>query len=102
MPGAPGVTSGWIYHDDNKNSTRDPGEAIADTAVSLVDTLSGQATATGTTDADGHVSFGPVPAGRYDLKVTDGWVPADASMSGIQAGTCLSCGWEWSKVYTRS
>ncbi|MET7996011.1 hypothetical protein ABZU76_34505 [Amycolatopsis sp. NPDC005232] len=101
VPGAPGTTSGWIYHDDNTNSTHDPGEAIADTAVSLVDILSGQTTATGTTDADGHVSFGSVPAGRYFLKVADGWVPADAGSFQVQAGTCQSCGWEWSQIFTR-
>ncbi|WP_432852796.1 hypothetical protein ACQPXB_16190 [Amycolatopsis sp. CA-161197] len=102
VPGAPGTTSGWIYHDDNKNSTQDPGEAIADTAASLVDIISGQTAATGTTDADGHISFGSVPAGRYDLKVADGWIPAYAGSFQVQAGTCQSCVWEWSQVYTRS
>ncbi|QRP51030.1 hypothetical protein I6J71_29845 [Amycolatopsis sp. FDAARGOS 1241] len=102
VPGEPGVTSGWIYHDDNKNYTLDPGEAIADTAVSLVDIISGQTAATGTTDADGHVSFGSVPAGRYDLEVADGWVTAEQGSFEVQAGTCQSCGWEWSRTFTRS
>ncbi|WIX77832.1 hypothetical protein QRX50_41610 [Amycolatopsis carbonis] len=100
VPGAPGTTSGSIYHDDNKNFTQDPGEAIGDTAVSLVDIISGSTTATGTTDADGYVTFASVPAGRYELKA-DGWVPADAGGFQVQAGTCQSCVWEWSQVYTR-
>ncbi|MFF4599610.1 SdrD B-like domain-containing protein [Amycolatopsis sp. NPDC001319] len=101
VPGATATSSGWIYHDDNKNFTQDPGEAIADTDVSLVDVISGSTTATGTTDADGYVTFTSVPAGRYELKA-DGWVPADAGSFQVQAGTCQSCGWEWSQVYTRS
>ncbi|MEU4668094.1 hypothetical protein AB0F91_09020 [Amycolatopsis sp. NPDC023774] len=44
--------------------------------MSLVDILAHRTVPTGATDADGHVTFGSVPAGRYDLKVADGGIPA--------------------------
>ncbi|MFD8495751.1 SdrD B-like domain-containing protein [Amycolatopsis sp. NPDC059657] len=97
VPGAPGDTSGWIYHDDDHDLRQDPGEAIADTTVELVDDAD-EVVATGTTDAEGHVVFPAVAAGRYTLKV-DGWVAEDTSTYQIQAGTCQSCAWEWSLVY---
>ena len=102
VPGTPAATSGWIYHDDNNNFTRDAGEAIAGTAVSLVDHTDGQVAATGQTDADGHVAFSAVPAGLYDLRVADGWVPVGDHGGQVQAGTCQRCGWEWSQIFTRA
>lgn len=90
VPGAPGDTSGWIFHDDNNNSQQDPGEAISDTAVELVNDAD-EIVATGTTDAEGHVAFPTVAAGRYTLNVDGGWVPAYPTKFQIQAGTCQSC-----------
>jgi hypothetical protein len=92
----PGTTGGVLYHDDNGNYTVDPGEAIAGTAVTLVDRVDGAATATAATDPAGHVSFGPVPAGSYDVRVADGWVATEPGGYSVAVGTCGYCGQEWS------
>jgi hypothetical protein len=102
VPGTPADTDGRIYHDDNHNSTQDPGEAIADTAVSLVDAADGQVTVTGQTDSDGHFAFTAVPAGRYELRVAGGWIPADRWSSWVQVGTCLFCGGGGSQIFTHA
>ncbi|WP_370943435.1 hypothetical protein AB5J62_30630 [Amycolatopsis sp. cg5] len=99
VPGESVDVNGRIYHDDNFNSTLDPGEAIADTAVSLVD-VDGQTTATGTTDGDGRMAFAAIPVGPYKLLV-DGWVPADKSEFQFTVGTCQGCGGERYIIYKR-
>jgi hypothetical protein len=98
VPGTPGDSSGWIYHDANHNSTQDPGEAITTTNVTLADAYNGQTVATGVTDSDGHIAFTALPAGRYILNV-DGWVSSYSDGAWIQAGTCQSCAWEWSLTF---
>lgn len=99
VPGPAGSTGGTIFHDDNGNYTPDAGEAVTDTAVTLVDEVDGSDVATAETDANGHVSFSSVPAGSYTARVADGWTPVDAGS--IHVGTCPGCGREWSLIVTR-
>lgn len=100
VPAPPGTTGGVIYHDDNGNYTVDPGEPIAGTAVELVDRVDGSVTATGVSDAQGHVAFGTVPAGPYRVRVA-GWREVDADGGGVSVGTCWYCGEDWALRYQR-
>ncbi|SFW83645.1 MSCRAMM family protein [Amycolatopsis australiensis] len=97
----PGTTGGVVYHDDNGNYTADPGEAITGTAVDLVDRVDGTVAASAVSDAQGHVAFGTVPAGRYTVRVAGGWRPADGDDGAVAVGTCWSCGEEWALRYQR-
>ncbi len=100
VPAPPGATGGVIYHDDNDNYTVDAGEAITGTAVELVDRVDGAVTATAVSDAQGHVAFGTVPAGRYEVRV-DGWRAADGDYPYVSVGTCWYCGEDWALRYRR-
>ncbi|MCR6483985.1 hypothetical protein M8542_14260 [Amycolatopsis sp. OK19-0408] len=99
-PAPPGTTHGVIYHDDNRNYTLDPGEAITGTAVDLVDRVDGSVAASAVSDAQGQVSFGPVPAGPYTVRV-DGWRPLDPVGTDATVGTCSYCGEAWYLRYQR-
>jgi hypothetical protein len=98
VPAPPGATGGVIYHDDNGNFTVDAGEPITGTAVELIDRADGAVTATAASDVQGHVAFGNVPAGRYELRV-DGWRPADGDYPYVSVGTCWYCGEDWALRY---
>lgn len=95
VPAPPGATGGTVFHDDDGDYTVDPGEAIGNTAVTLVDAIDGTETATAETDANGHVSFASVPAGFYVLRVANGWRPIDHHGDEIAVGTCWSCDGGW-------
>ncbi|MFT7868073.1 MULTISPECIES: SdrD B-like domain-containing protein [Amycolatopsis] len=96
----PGTTAGVVYHDDNANYTVDAGEAIAGTAVELVDRVDGSVTATAVSDAQGHVAFGTVPAGPYRVRIA-GWRAVDADQGSVSVGTCWYCGEDWALRYQR-
>lgn len=98
VPAPPGTTGGVIYHDDNRNYTADPGELITGAAVSLADRIDGTVTASAVSDAQGHVAFGPVPAGPYTVLV-DGWRAVEGS--DVSVGTCWYCGQDWALRYQR-
>ncbi|HKN54249.1 MAG TPA: SdrD B-like domain-containing protein, partial [Amycolatopsis sp.] len=101
VPGPSVPTKGSVFHDDNNNSTQDPGEGIANRFVTLNDVIDGHHIATGRTDADGHVSFASIPAGRYVVRVAGGWVSATPDMF-ITVGTCgFSCSGDWTLIYKR-
>ncbi len=99
VPAPPGSTAGVIYHDDNGNYTVDAGEPITGTAVDLVDQVDGSVAATAVSDAEGHVAFGSVPAGRYSVRV-DGWRPVEDAAD-VSVGTCWYCGEDWAIPYRR-
>ncbi|MGW4056644.1 SdrD B-like domain-containing protein [Amycolatopsis sp. NPDC004747] len=98
VPAPPAGTAGLIYHDDNNNYTVDPGEPITGATVELVDRVDGSVTATAVSDEQGHVAFGSVPAGPYDVRV-DGWQPVDGEGGTLFVGTCSNCGQEWDLRY---
>ncbi|MET7992808.1 SdrD B-like domain-containing protein [Amycolatopsis sp. NPDC005232] len=102
VPGTAQDTNGSIYHDDNHNLIQDPGEAVAHTAVTLLDLADGHSVATQRTDSGGHVAFTAVPAGRYQVQLAHGWVPARPYEGQVLVGTCqFYCADGWAIMVKR-
>ena len=67
---APATISGYVYHDQSNDGSRDAGEeGIAGSTVSLVDSA-GNIVATATTDANGRYEFDGIEPGDYSLVQT--------------------------------
>jgi serine-aspartate repeat-containing protein C/D/E len=63
----PASLAGWVYHDQNNNGVRDPGEApIAGVTIRLLD-QSGRVISSTTTAPDGSYRFAMLQAGGYTL-----------------------------------
>ncbi len=80
----PASLSGWVYHDQNNDGIRDPGEPpIAGVTIHLSDS-SGEVVASTTTAADGSYRFTDLHAGVYTLNQ----VQPDGFLDGLDtAGT---------------
>ncbi|WP_410656611.1 hypothetical protein [Amycolatopsis sp. lyj-112] len=70
-----GHAAGLLFGDKNGNGAPDEGERLADTAITL-QYANGPAKYTATSDADGRVDFGDVPAAKYHLggEMIKGWL----------------------------
>ena len=67
-----GAIGGTVWEDANRNGVLDGGETrIPSVSVSLIDPATGGVIATTTTDANGDYLFTGLPAGTYQVKVTD-------------------------------
>ncbi len=68
-----GHPTGLVYGDRNGDGKPDKGEALAGTTVTL---RYGNLTYHATSDQDGNVDFGEIPAARYSVggEVIDGWL----------------------------
>ena len=66
--------AGVVYHDRNRNGTRDPSEeGVANVRIELL--REGQRVAGALTAADGSYRFPRVPPGPARLAVAEGWMP---------------------------
>ena len=94
---APAQISGYVYHDQNDDGHRDPGEPpIAAVDIELVD-QAGQVVATTQTDSDGHYAFTGLFPGHYSIRqiqpagYLDGTDTA-GTIDGVPVGTAVNPG----------
>ena len=104
-----GDVSGTVYFDEDASATQDMGEpGIAAVTINLLDSM-GDVVATTSTNETGDYSFTGVPAGTYDVEVTDAngvllglnqttvdpaqfMLPAGGSQGGLDFGYAPSAG----------
>jgi LPXTG-motif cell wall-anchored protein len=85
VPGKNGTFTATFYQDKNGDNTVGPGEAVPNLDVILHDPLDGAQAAKATTDAEGFVKFGNIPACWYIPELSAGWKLKDNGFIPVNA-----------------